>query len=121
MQMRVGGAAQLSESRDRRREGRFPAEVDLSLAPAEGVGDVLRTSSVNLSLSGLCVRTERRYPVGQRLALCLTLGAGPFDVRGVVVWSRPQTAELGIRLVDLSEEACSRLEAVVWILAGLET
>ena len=117
--MRIVSAAQLRESPDNRRESRLAVQVDLSLAPAEDLADTTQTASVNLSLSGLCVRTERRYRVGQPLVLHVTLGTERLDLRGIVVWSRPQTAELGIRLVNLSEEACSRLEAVVWILAGL--
>ena len=119
--MRLGSAAELRESPDSRRESRLAAQVNLSLAPAEDLTDTTQAASVNLSLSGLCARTERRYRVGQGLVLHVALGRGRLDVRGVVVWSGPQTAELGTRLVDLSEDACSRLEAVLWILAGLET
>jgi Tfp pilus assembly protein PilZ len=119
--MRIASAAQLRESLDSRRESRVAVQVDLSLAPAEDLADTTQTASVNLSLSGVCVRTERRYPVGQLLVLCLTVGTEYLELHGVVAWSEPQIAELGIRFVDLSDEAYSRLEAVVWLLSGLET
>jgi len=118
--VRIASAAHLRESPDSRRESRLAVQVDVSLAPADDLADTTHTASVNLSLSGLCLRTERRYRVGLPLVLHVTLGTERLDLRGVVVWSRPQTAELGIRLVDLSEETCSRLEATVWILAGLD-
>jgi hypothetical protein len=48
----------------------------------------------------------------------ILLGDEAVDLRGVVAWSRPQEAELGVRFVDLSEEAGARLEAVVLLLAA---
>ncbi len=57
-------------------------------------------------------------PVGMLLGLNIVLGDEPFEVRGVVAWSNPRASELGVRFVDLSQEAGSRIEGVVWLLAA---
>lgn len=103
---------------ERRRESRIAAQVDLSLAPADDARDTLQTDSVNLSLGGVCVRTERSYPVGKLLGLNIVLGDEALDLRRVVVGSRPQAVELGVCFVDLSEAAGARIEAVVLLLAA---
>ena len=101
------------------RETRIHAELAIALAGSGEAEGTLQAGSVNLSLGGLCVRTSRGYPVGQRLAIDVRCEAERLVLQGVVAWSRPRAALLGIRFVDLSPEASSRLEALVWLLAAL--
>lgn len=101
------------------RETRIQAELTISLARSGEAEDILQADSVNVSLGGLCVRTSRGYPVGQPLAIDVRCEAERLALRGVVAWSRPGAALLGIRFVDLSSEASARLEALVWLLAVL--
>jgi hypothetical protein len=103
----------------RRRETRIHVAFPVGLASSAEAVDILQADAVNLSLGGLCVRTSPGYRAGQRLAIDVRCEAGRFALRGVVAWSTPRAALLGIRFVDLPPEASARLEALILLLAAL--
>jgi uncharacterized protein (TIGR02266 family) len=101
----------------RRTESRISARFEVGVS--DPVGTEFQVDSVNLSLGGLCLESRQHYPLGHPLQLDISLGTEPLQLRGVVAWSRPEQAAVGVRFVDVSEETERRLEAVVWLLSGL--
>jgi uncharacterized protein (TIGR02266 family) len=101
----------------RRTESRISARFEVGVGDPSGAA--FQVDSVNLSLGGLCLESQQHYPLGHPLRLDIALGAESLQLRGVVAWSRPDQAAVGVRFVDVSEETERRLETVLWLLSGL--
>jgi hypothetical protein len=105
--------------RDRRRETRLHAEVEVFLGALDNAAAELRVDSVNLSPGGVCVRGTPSYPPGQQFALGIQCGCERLNLRGVVAWCQPKAAQLGITFVGLQAEARLRLQNLVWLLSAV--
>jgi uncharacterized protein (TIGR02266 family) len=101
----------------RRCESRIHAQLNVRVEDAQQA--TLQTHSRDFSLGGLCITSPRTYPAGHRLQLQIELGGDFLEIYGVVAWTQPREEALGVRFVDVPEEAEYRLEAVVWLLTGL--
>jgi hypothetical protein len=97
----------------RRGDLRLSVRVDVELTVADDFRGPFLSDCVNVSLGGVCVRTECSVAVAQPLGLRLLLTTGVLEVRGVVAWIQPRTSTIGVRFVDLSEEVAARLESLV--------
>jgi uncharacterized protein (TIGR02266 family) len=100
-----------------RTESRISARFEVGVRDPSGAA--FQADSVNLSLGGLCLESRQHYPLGHLLQLDIALGAESLNLRGVVAWSLPDRAAVGVRFVDLPEETEHRLETVIWLLSGL--
>lgn len=83
-------------------------------------GTVVSGRSVNLSRSGLFLRTAHPLPVNRALTLRFSLPgvAEPFHVQGKVIWSNPKPGKIypqgiGVKFVDLPGERADQIEAFV--------
>lgn len=96
------------------RDPRAPVEVQLDY------GTVVNGRSVNLSRSGVFLRTAQPLPVNQQLTLRLHLPSipEPFQVQGRVIWSNPKPGKsypqgMGVKFVDLPPERAEQIGAFV--------
>jgi uncharacterized protein (TIGR02266 family) len=96
---------------DRREFARVPARVEVRLK-AEQAARALRAYSLNFSVGGICLKTQKDYQVGDQLQLSMTIEGRDFELRGVVAWVRPGVA-VGVRFDELSQSDRERLTQVV--------
>lgn len=96
---------------ERRREDRIPARIEVHFREESDAARALRAYSLNFSVGGLCLKTQRPYALGTKLKLVLQLGADLIELDGVVAWVRG--GAVGIRFHNVPEHARARLEAVV--------
>lgn len=96
---------------DRREFERVPARIDVRFGHASDAARALRAYSLNLSVGGLCLRTQKRYELGELLQLDLDAQSESFSLRGVVAWVRDGT--IGVRFEEVSEPDRVRLQRLV--------
>jgi uncharacterized protein (TIGR02266 family) len=90
-----------TSDRDRRRDERIPARVEVRFEEVAPAMRALRVFSTNVSSGGICLRTQATYPVGHRLALHLAIAGQGLDLTAEVCWVRPEA--VGLRFVEVSE------------------
>lgn len=98
-------------SRDRRREERIPARVEVRFSDGTQAARALKAYSLNMSVGGLCLRTSRRYEIGAPMSLSLDVGGQGFQLQASVAWVRE--GAVGVRFESVSDEDRARLEALV--------
>ena len=96
---------------DRRQERRISARIDVRFAEAAQAARALRAYSLNFSLGGLCLRTQRSYAIGSALHLTLLVESSEFQLEGVVAWQRDGT--IGVRFVDVTEADRKRIRGLL--------
>ena len=69
----------------------------------------------DVSRGGVFIATWREIPIGERVAIEVTLDDGPLRIEGTVRWTRAPSAHawpgLGVAFDDLSREDRERVEA----------
>ncbi len=96
---------------ERRQERRVSARVDVRFAEAAQAARALRAYSLNFSLGGLCLRTQRPYAIGSVLHLTLMVESTEFQLEGVVAWQRDGT--IGVRFVDVTDADRKRIQGLL--------
>ncbi|MFN0063422.1 MAG: TIGR02266 family protein [Myxococcaceae bacterium] len=96
---------------DRRQAERIPAKLAVRFSRKEDAARALRAYSLNLSVGGLCLRTQKTYAVGESLQLTLEIDGQAAEVTGVVAWER--NGAIGVRFTNLSPELRARLGELV--------
>ncbi len=96
---------------ERRREPRVPAKIEVRFKDPADAAKAFRVYSLNFSAGGLCLRPQRKYAVGETLALSMSVAGHDYNLNGVVAWSRDGV--IGVRFEDVSEEDRVRLEELV--------
>jgi uncharacterized protein (TIGR02266 family) len=105
---------------DRRVHPRFPLILAVQYLGAESVLDYTE----NLSASGLFIRTEREFSVGERVALVVSFPQllEPVEIEVEVVRMRPATEEtpagVAVRVPEDRPADRARLEEVARVLSG---
>lgn len=92
---------------DRRQFERLPARIEVRFGHPSDAAKALRAYSLNLSVGGLCLRTQRRYDLGEILRLELDVQSEAFVLKGVVAWVRD--GAIGVRFQDMTDEDRERL------------
>ena len=98
---------------ERRADSRIPVRVEVHFRDAAEAAEALRTYAVNFSVGGICLRTERSYPIGHVLALVLQVDEERFELEGDVAWARPRDQAVGVRFREVEPAAKERLAALV--------
>jgi uncharacterized protein (TIGR02266 family) len=98
---------------ERRAADRIPVRIEVHFRDAAAAADALRSYAVNFSVGGICLRTERSYPVGHLLQLVLLVDEERFELEGVVAWARTREHAIGVRFREVDETAKERLAALV--------
>jgi uncharacterized protein (TIGR02266 family) len=97
-----------------RRFVRVPVTLQIKFAGLDDLAAMIRASTLNLSLGGMFICTEKVKPVGQRVEIELPLKEGPpLRIKGVVRHIHTldgQPHGLGIEFDDLSPEARGVIE-----------
>jgi uncharacterized protein (TIGR02266 family) len=100
------------EGEDRRQHERVSAHIEVRFGAADQAARALRAYSLNFSVGGLCLKTQRPYEVGDRLSLSMTIEGRELAVLGVVAWVRAGVA-VGVRFEGLKDEDRELLQRLV--------
>ncbi len=103
-----------SSGRERRSHPRVDARIEVRFQQTSDAAKAMRAFSVNFSAGGLCLKTQKSYPVGSSLRLSLTVGKQSFDLKGNVVWARGEV--IGVRFEEVSAQDRDRLDALAEML-----
>ncbi len=96
---------------ERRRSERVPAHVEVRFEEASQAAKAFRAYSLNLSVGGLCVRTQRRYERGTVVRVSMTIEGEVVQLEATVAWVRDGAVGLRFNLVSPADRA--RLEKLV--------
>ena len=100
------------EGEERRAADRIPVRIEVHFHDAAAAAEALRSYAVNFSVGGICLRTERSYPVGHVLKLVLRVEEEQFELEGVVAWARAREQAIGVRFREVDPEGKERLAAL---------
>jgi uncharacterized protein (TIGR02266 family) len=103
----------LPEGEERRAADRIPVRIQVHFRDAAAAAEALRSYAVNFSVGGICLKTERTYPVGHLLQLVLMVEDEQFELEGVVAWARAREQVIGVRFREVDPAAKERLAALV--------
>jgi uncharacterized protein (TIGR02266 family) len=103
----------LPEGDERRAADRIPVRIEVHFRDAAAAAEALRSYAVNFSVGGICLKTERTYPVGHVMALVLMVEDEQFELEGVVAWARAREQVIGVRFREVEPAAKERLAALV--------
>ena len=101
------------EGEERRAADRIPVRIEVHFSDAAAAAEALRSYAVNFSVGGICLKTERGYPVGHLLQLVLLVEEERFELEGVVAWARSREQAIGVRFREVDPSAKDRLSALV--------
>lgn len=96
---------------DRREYERVPAKIAVKFEQDGQAARALRAFSMDISVGGLCVRTNRKYEIGELLHLSMAVEGKTFDLKAAVAWVR--SGAIGVRFEDVSKEDRRRLAELV--------
>ena len=99
------------EGEERRTADRIPVRIEVHFGDAAAAAEALRSYAVNFSVGGICLKTDRSYPVGHLLQLVMLVEDERFELEGVVAWAREQA--IGVRFREVEPGAKERLGALV--------
>ena len=101
------------QGEERRAADRIPVRIEVHFHDAAAAAEALHAYAVNFSVGGICLRTERGYPVGHLLRLVLRVEEEQFELEGVVAWTRARDQAIGVRFREVDPEGKERLAALV--------
>jgi uncharacterized protein (TIGR02266 family) len=99
---------------DRRREVRIPAKIAVQFHEPTAAAKALRAYSLNFSVGGLCLRTQKTYAIGQILELSVAIEKRALDLKGEVAWVRG--GAIGVRFIELNPTQREALEELATAL-----
>ncbi len=99
---------------ERRQSERVPVRVELRFEQAAQAARALRAYSLNFSVGGLCLRTQKAYEIGTPLLLAMMVEKMEFKLSGAVAWVRG--GAIGVRFDELSDDDRLRLTELLGAL-----
>jgi len=99
-----------ADHEERRRHDRSRLIIDVFFDGQDSTGVA---STKDISLGGLYMNTHAQVPEGQNLMLRIPIGAQEIVCSAEVVYRNPGLG-LGVRFIDLSDEARALLEREIW-------
>ena len=101
------------EGEERRATDRIPVRIEVHFRDTAAAAEALRSYALNFSVGGICLRTERSYPVGHQLQLVLLVDDERFELEGVVAWARTREQAIGVRFREVDPAAREKMAALV--------
>jgi PilZ domain-containing protein len=95
---------------ERRRDDRSRLIIDVFFDGTDSTGVA---STKDISLGGLYMNTRAQIPEGQTLMIRIPIGTQEIICSAEVVYRNPGLG-LGVRFIDLSDEARAVLEREIW-------
>ena len=105
------------QGEERREHERVSARVEVRFGRADEAARALRAYSLNFSIGGLCLKTQRHYEIGDRLGLSMTIEGREVECTGVVAWVRSGVA-VGVRFEEVKDEDRALLQQMVKALTA---
>jgi uncharacterized protein (TIGR02266 family) len=102
-----------AQGEERRATDRIPVRIEVHFRDAAAAAEALRSYAVNFSVGGICLKTERTYPLGHVLQLVLLVDEERFELEGEVAWARAREQAIGVRFRQVEPVAKERLAALV--------
>ena len=102
-----------SHGEERRATDRIPVRIEVHFRDAAAAAEALHSYAVNFSVGGICLKTERTYPLGHVLQLVLLVDEERFELEGEVAWARAREQTIGVRFRQVEPVAKERLAALV--------
>jgi Tfp pilus assembly protein PilZ len=96
---------------DRRREERVPARIEVRFANTGQAARAFRAYTRDLSVGGLCLKTDRPYVRGEGMFMSIDVGGERLDLTGVVAWVRGDA--IGVRFQGVTREVQKKLDGVL--------
>ena len=100
----------LEDHEERRRHDRSRLIIDVFFDGKDSTGVA---STKDISLGGLYMNTHAQIPDGQTLMIRIPIGTQEIVCSAEVVYRNPGLG-LGVRFIDLSDEARAVLEREIW-------
>jgi uncharacterized protein (TIGR02266 family) len=101
------------QGEERRATDRIPVRIEVHFRDTAAAAEALRSYALNFSVGGICLRTERSYPVGHQLQLVLLVDDERFELEGVVAWARTREQAIGVRFREVDPAAREKMAALV--------
>lgn len=101
------------EGEERRGADRIPVRIEVHFRDAAAAAEALHSYAVNFSVGGICLKTERTYPLCHLLQLVLLVDEERFELEGEVAWVRSREQAIGVRFREVDPVAKERLAALV--------
>lgn len=95
---------------ERRQHERVPARIEIRFNEHEQAARAFRAFSLNFSVGGVCVKTDRGYNLGESLQMSINIEELEYELRGRVAWVRG--GAIGVRFEianDRDREAIARI------------
>ncbi|HYV43450.1 MAG TPA: TIGR02266 family protein [Myxococcaceae bacterium] len=105
------------QGEDRRQHERVTAHIEVRFGRADEAARALRAYSLNFSVGGLCLKTQRPYELGERLSLSMTIEGREVECLGVVAWVRSGVA-IGVRFEEVKDADRALLQQMVKALTS---
>jgi len=102
-----------AQGEERRATDRIPVRIEVHFRDAAAAAEALHSYAVNFSVGGICLKTERTYPLGHLLQLVLLVDEERFELEGEVAWARAREQTIGVRFRQVEPVAKERLAALV--------
>ena len=102
-----------SHGEERRATDRIPVRIEVHFRDAAAAAEALHSYAVNFSVGGICLKTERTYPLGHVLQLVLLVDEERFELEGEVAWARGREQAIGVQFRQVEPVAKERLAALV--------
>jgi uncharacterized protein (TIGR02266 family) len=96
---------------DRRTSERVPARVEVRFQERTTAAKAFRAFSLNFSMGGICLKTDKQYATGARLKLTIEIGGEEHDLDGIVSWVRG--GAVGIRFDAGTEQDRQRIARIM--------
>lgn len=104
---------------DRRQFERYSARIEVRFSHPTDAARAFHAYSLNFSVGGLCIKTQRPYVIGDALRLELVVEAGePIHVDAEVAWMR--AGAVGVRFVNVPGDVRERLAAIANAFTALK-
>jgi uncharacterized protein (TIGR02266 family) len=105
------GRSAENDNAEKREHPRVSGRIAVRFPETSDAARALRAYSLNLSVGGICIRTQREYALHAEVQLSLEIEGENLELKGQVAWVRKDA--VGIRFRPMTDPQRARLESLV--------